>query len=589
MSTTQLLAGSEPPTADHAEKDLKRQIFVLRAALGVIAAAGFVGGFSVRGLSIPANDTAAQAPISMLTPQFLEPTPAGPHTLQFLEPIKVSVHDSQGIHNMTLLEPVVVKVSELSDFDSFVPKFFDTRTQWFGCGNFVVDQKQCGDCWAASAANVIGDRTCIHLLEDKQAMPLPQSGAFGAGTYQRKFQQAGVCIADGTTHAAHAHGCKRGFFFPNPQALVSCGNMNNTDAPTFHPYPEDSGYRSGHTLYPSSSGCNGGEAQDAWRFLYHEGMTIMDSTQEGGCTTYTSGACSGTDSNNNGCRPCEFSECADTGEKPERVTVDSFGWIMEEDMPDRGYWDELESFNKMGTDKPRPASRAMERQIKKMQIEMMTNGPLHTCFDDYANFQLFYNQYPQGIYNSTEGSPHIGGHCIELNGWGTDSATGMDYWTWKNSWGVNFGNGGFARILRGVDLVGIESDVWAGCPSNSNCKLTAGVVRNETWVPNHAYFPSSKPMVKHATSASKPSRTWPGGKERLMSKKDYAHSSVAPLVAAAVRHASGDSELRDSAALELVTRVWSRSVRGLRLRVEMKNVDRHVLVTRHMESHLTFH
>lgn len=305
----------------------------------------------------------------------------------------------------------------------------------------------------------------------------------------------------------------------------------------------------------------------------------MDSTEGSGCTTYTSGTCSGADPQNNGCRPCEFSQCADTGLKPDRFTVDSFGWIMEEDLPERGSWDPAsEAFNKNGTDQYRPESQrhAMERQVRKMQIEMMTNGPLHTCIDDYANFGLFFNQYPNGIYNSTEGSPNTGGHCIELVGWGVDHSTGMKYWTWKNSWGTNFANGGFARFIRGVDLLGIESDVWTGCPSGSHCKLTAGVVCNESWVPSSAL-----------NSSRSVSRAWPGGKEFLMSRRAFSHHLVAPLVAAAARHALGKEDLDDHSALMEVERVWTRSVRGLKLRVEVRGRDEHVTAHRHMEGHFT--
>jgi len=343
----------------------------------------------------------------------------------------------------------------------------------------------------------------------------------------------------------------------------------------------NSGYQPGHTLYPSTYGCNGGEAQDAWRFFYHEGLTTMDSTQQGGCTPYTSGLCSGEDPLNNGCHVCNFDQCADTGLKPQRITVDSFGWIMEEDLPERGHWKENESFEKRGTDQPRPESQraAMDRQVRRMQVEIMTNGPVHTCIDVYTNFPTFWNDVPQGIYNSTEGSPWEGGHCIELLGWGTDGATGMPYWTWKNSWGPNFANGGFGRIIRGVDLLGIESDVWAGCPTGSNCQLTEGVVRNESWVPKHSWSP--------AASARAPSRRWPGGQETEMRREDFTHHTMAPLVVAAVRHALDDPDKVHTAALAAARRVWTRSVRGTRVRVEVEGKGEHVTVTRHMEGHVT--
>jgi len=446
-----------------------------------------------------------------------------------------------------------------------IPESFDTRSEWSGCGQFVVNQGQCGDCWAASAANTLGDRACVHLKADGTAIGLSRGGAGGVGATERLFQISGKCVGKGSDALAHAHGCQRGIEFPSPQKLVSCGNNGTTTAPTLHADRAD--YTVGKTLYPDSNGCNGGEARDAWRFFYHEGLTSFDATQKAGCTPYTSDKCAGKDPNNNGCHSCAgFDQCADTGLKPKVVTVDSWGWIMEEDLPIRNF-----------TGVARPASQmdAMARQVMKMQIEMLTNGPLHVCIDDFSNFGDFFNNHGAGIYNSTDGTPKTGGHCIELVGWGVDRESRLPYWTFKNSWNKDWVNAGFARWIRGVDLCGIESDVWAGCPSGSNCELTPGVVHWESEDPmrDPADPKSAGPRrrVPHTfhTSAAKPSRDWPGGKEMELSREAFSHSSVAPLVAAAVRKATGNPSLPMDEAVASARRVWSRSVHGLRVRVEL--------------------
>lgn len=468
-----------------------------------------------------------------------------------------------------------------------IPRDFDTRQEWFGCGAWVVDQGQCGDCWAASSANVMGDRACVHLTGDWEAIGLSRGGAYGLGATDRLFQVSGRCTGNGTDALAHQHGCKRTVFYPSPQALVSCGNVNNTDKPTLHGWPEGQGPKAGQSLYPDATGCNGGEAHDAWRFMYHEGVTIMDGTQIGGCTPYTSNLCSGNDPQNNGCRSCSGMDiCADTGLKPQRVTVDSFGWIMEEDLPPRKCADNAgpnHDGNCAITAEPRPPSQleAMKRQVKKMQVEMMTNGPLHVCIDDFANFGPFFNNHASGIYNSTEGSPQTGGHCIELLGWGVDRASGLPYWTFKNSWGHAWANAGYGRFLRGVDLCGIESDVWAMCPSNSGCKLTAGVVHNESWYPGEQELYATQ--RSHPTSAFRPSRKWHGGKEVQLSRAAFSHGLVEPLVLAAARHALGDHGLGADEALAMTDRVYTRSVRGLRARVQIRGVGQDVTVQRHYD------
>jgi len=187
------------------------------------------------------------------------------------------------------------------------------------------------------------------------------------------FQAAGSCSGDGTQHMAHNHGCKRTARFVSPQIMMSCGNLEMDK-----------------TLYPDSAGCNGGEAADAWRFFFVNGVASMTTDGTGGCSPYTAGKCAAKDPLNNGCKTCSgaATECEDTGLPPHLYKVDSFGWIMEEGLAKRA-----------DTGVPRPASDMpmMKKQVEKMQIELMTNGPLHVCIDYHANFGTFFNQQPLGI------------------------------------------------------------------------------------------------------------------------------------------------------------------------------------------------
>merc|ERR1719502_2090514 len=52
-------------------------------------------------------------------------------------------------------------------------------------------------------------------------------------------------------------------------------------------------------------------------------------------------------------------------------------------------------------------------------------------------------------------------HLIEIVGWG-ETASGLKYWTIRNSWGTYWGEAGWFRLRRGVDQNSIEKDCnWA--------------------------------------------------------------------------------------------------------------------------------
>jgi len=54
--------------------------------------------------------------------------------------------------------------------------------------------------------------------------------------------------------------------------------------------------------------------------------------------------------------------------------------------------------------------------------------------------------YKEGII--TEGCGDELGHCVNLVGTGIDEKTGQKYWRVRNSWGPNWGDKGYVRVLR---------------------------------------------------------------------------------------------------------------------------------------------
>ena len=66
--------------------------------------------------------------------------------------------------------------------------------------------------------------------------------------------------------------------------------------------------------------------------------------------------------------------------------------------------------------------------------------------------------YSSGIIDlsSSACSPSGINHSALLVGYGSDSATGLDYWIVKNSWGKAWGEAGYFRIRRGNGTCGIN-------------------------------------------------------------------------------------------------------------------------------------
>ena len=144
-------------------------------------------------------------------------------------------------------------------------------------------------------------------------------------------------------------------------------------------------------------------------------------------------------------------QCIDSGEAPQRYHAVGTGAIAA------------------------PPAGGLRAQVQAVQAELAANGPVQACFDVAANFFDFFSVTPAGVYNSTEGTPTVGGHCVKLIGWGTTEREGMPYWLIANSWGTEWAQHGIFRYVRGTDLGGMDTAVWAGCPDGTRCRLTPAV------------------------------------------------------------------------------------------------------------------
>ncbi|KAH3766826.1 peptidase C1A family protein [Pelomyxa schiedti] len=101
--------------------------------------------------------------------------------------------------------------------------------------------------------------------------------------------------------------------------------------------------------------------------------------------------------------------------------------------------------------------------IDDMKTEIMTNGPVVA---EIATPDQFYTWHSSDIFNIT-GKFNEYDHAISIFGWGHDSASNLDYWLIRNSWGTGWGDPtapGTIKIQMGSDIIGIESYIWWAIP-----------------------------------------------------------------------------------------------------------------------------
>eukprot|EP01130_Rhizamoeba_saxonica_P000832 TRINITY_DN10737_c0_g1_i1.p1 TRINITY_DN10737_c0_g1~~TRINITY_DN10737_c0_g1_i1.p1 ORF type:complete len:386 (-),score=86.81 TRINITY_DN10737_c0_g1_i1:65-1222(-) len=119
-----------------------------------------------------------------------------------------------------------------------------------GCYTSILNQGQCGSCWAFSAVGALTDRYCL------------KKGKFD--------QNANEVIS--------------------PQDLISCTTEIGN------------GY---------DNACGGGSMEVGWKFLYNQGSSTCANDCTSGCSPYTSANCKG-DTNHDGCSACKNS-CSSSG------------------------------------------------------------------------------------------------------------------------------------------------------------------------------------------------------------------------------------------------------------------------------------
>jgi hypothetical protein len=286
-----------------------------------------------------------------------------------------------------------------------LPDVFDGREVWQGLMSPVKNQGTCGSCWAFATTSTLADRFNIQ----------------SCGLYNVDLSSAKILLCD-----------------------LSGGEFS-VKHPELH-----EGAVSRVTVKTLNSGmCQGNGLADAWRYLYLFGTVTHD------CIPYSGLG-----------QKFEYNSIAEykkVSQLPLCNTISGTIGDMCSDVASSAF-----SGDEVGT--PARFYRCFHYYavagIEKdggneayIRHNIFVWGPVSTGMLVYPDFYLFDPKTEIYEWNG-KGDP-IGGHAIEIVGWGISE---KPYWIIRNSWGTEWGRNGYFYMVRGKNNCKIEENVVAGLP-----------------------------------------------------------------------------------------------------------------------------
>lgn len=110
--------------------------------------------------------------------------------------------------------------------------------------------------------------------------------------------------------------------------------------------------------------------------------------------------------------------------------------------------------------------RVVSNNATAMREALVDFGPLwvsvfagNDSTNAYKDILRRVQSYKSGImdFNGCPTALASTNHAVVIVGFGVDAATNTPFWKVRNSWGTNWGENGYFRIRRGVNMCGIES------------------------------------------------------------------------------------------------------------------------------------
>ena len=294
----------------------------------------------------------------------------------------------------------LLKSADIPEKKIPLPHNFDGRIAWKGLLIPPSDQGTCGSCWAFASTGTLADRFNIQSM----------------GLMHIELSAARLIICD----------------IGNESYVVS------------HPETDQVSVAQQQSRSNKKTACFGNTLADAWRYLFDIGTNTEQ------CIPYDK---------NYG----QFKELETLGSftTPEKMPICSqVTGILADMCADFTY----NEFNNEETGTPAKFYRAYHYYAlagiqkdggdeENIRFNIYKWGPVSTSFAVYPDFYEFDSK--NSIYQSNEQGSQVGGHAVEIIGWGTEK--GVDYWIIKNSWGTKWGDNGYFKMLKGANLAAVEN------------------------------------------------------------------------------------------------------------------------------------
>jgi hypothetical protein len=300
-----------------------------------------------------------------------------------------------------------LKSIDILDKKIKLPIQFDGRKVWEGLLTTPENQGTCGSCWAFASVGTLADKFNIQSM----------------GLMNITLSVAKLILCD----------------FNDADAYIKHGEKNWLEV----------GIQESKSN--KTTACFGNSLADAWRYLFIYGTNTED------CVPYNK-------------KYGKFKELDGLGSftNPQKMPICSQVTGPIKDMCANFTYD---MYNSDETGTPARFFRNIHYYAlagvsadggsqKNLMYNLFRWGPLSTTFIVYPDFYEF--DAKNKIYEWNGEGPQVGGHAVEIIGWGTKN--NIDYWDIKNSWGTDWGDGGYFRMIRGTNNCELEENVITGIP-----------------------------------------------------------------------------------------------------------------------------